>query len=153
MRLISSLYTLILMAAIIATMIIVVFGNRLLEFFSKHFPSITSIFAAILTNRMLFTTCIMLLLILTMYKFIPNRKTSFAKELPGAVISSLGWYGFSVLFSVYVDHSANFSYMYGSLATFVIGLIWMYSCMIIVFCGAELNSFLNDRYAKSTDTD
>lgn len=153
MRIISSLYTLILMVAIIATMIIVVFGNRLLDLFSKYLPNITNIFAAILFNKMLFTTCVMLLIILTMYKFIPNRKTSFAKELPGAVLSSLGWYGFSVLFSLYVDHSSNFSYMYGSLATFVIGLIWLYFCMIIVFCGAELNSFLGDMYLKNTDTD
>lgn len=144
-RTISALYTLVLMAAIIATIIIVVFGNQLLHFMSLHLPSIAVIFAAILTNKMLLTTCGMLLIILTMFKFIPNRKTSFAKELPGALLASFGWYGFSALFSVYIDNSPNFSYMYGSLTTLIIGLLWMYFCMIIVFYGAELNTFIDNK--------
>lgn len=145
-RIISTLYTLVFMASIIATMIIVVFGNRLLDVLSRYSPHVASIFEAILTNKMLFTICIMLFIILIMFKFIPNRKTNFAKEIPGALLASFGWYGFSVLFSLYVDHSPNFSYMYGSLATLIIGLMWMYFCMIIVFYGAELNYFIEHRF-------
>lgn len=150
-RIISTLYSLIFMASIILTMITVVFGNRLLQFLGIYFPSISILFSAILNNKLLFTLCIMLLIMLLMYRFVPNRKTNFARELPGAAMSALSWYGFSILFSLYVDYFPNFSNMYGSLTTLIISLIWIYFCMIIVFFGAELNYFLMHRKASSSN--
>ena len=57
-----------------------------------------------------------------------ERKNAWKKysdeEIPGAFFSALGWYLFTALYSLYVDHSPNFSYMYGSLATIIIALIY-----------------------------
>ena len=81
-------------------------------------------------------------LFLLMYLFIPTRKSSITKEFPGAVFSAVGWYGFSYCYSLYVAHSPNFSYMYGSLTTLIFALVWIYVCMLILFLGAELNTLI-----------
>ena len=78
------------------------------------------------------------------FSLVSRRGKKFYKEIPGASFSALGWYLFTALYSLYVGHSPNFSYMYGSLATIIIALIWMYACMIIIFLGAEINYFIND---------
>lgn len=90
------------------------------------------------TGSLLFP-CVLMVIFLCMYKYVPNRKTTFFNELPGAVFAATGWFLFSYFYSVYVNHSPNFSLMYGSLSTLVFALMWMYFCMIIVFLGAELN--------------
>ena len=81
-------------------------------------------------------------LFLLMYLFIPTRKSSITKEFPGAVFSAVGWYGFSYCYSLYVAHSPNFSYMYGSLTTLIFALVCIYVCMLILFLGAELNTLI-----------
>ena len=85
---------------------------------------------------------ILLFFFLIMYIVLPNRKTSLIYELPGAILSSLGWIGFSYGFAFYIDNMANFSYVYGSLTAIVLLLLWVYFCMYILFIGAEVNYFL-----------
>ena len=47
--------------------------------------------------------------------------------------------GFSYLFSFYIDNFSNYSATYGSLTAVVLCMLWFYSCMYIMFIGAELN--------------
>ena len=141
-RLLSTIYTISFLLIIIATLLIFIFGNNLADIILPVSPYIASIIRIILNKKMLLFPAILLLVFLSMYTFIPNRRSSFAKELPGAVMSTVGWCLFSTFYSLYVEHSNNFSYMYGSLTTLIFALFWIYSCMLILFLGAELNIFL-----------
>lgn len=141
-RLMSTIYTISLLLLIITTLILLVFGNQLINITKVFVPHIAIILSSILNNRMILFPCFMIILFLLMYRFIPTRKSSITKEFPGAVFSALGWYFFSYFYSLYIDHSPNFSYMYGSLTTLILALIWIYACMIILFLGAELNTLL-----------
>lgn len=144
-RLMSTVYTIALLVLIITTLVLLVFGNQLITLIEVLVPRIAVVLSAVLNNRMLLFPSLMILLFLLIYVFIPTRKTSLAKEFPGAVFSTAGWYVFSYCYSLYVDHSANFSYMYGSLTTLIFALVWIYICMIILFLGAELNIFLSNK--------
>lgn len=42
------------------------------------------------------------------------RRVPFASQLPGALTATIGWLGFSFLYSFYVDHISNYSSIYGS---------------------------------------
>lgn len=79
------------------------------------------------------------------YKWIPNRVSSFRKQFPGALIATLGWVAVSVGCSIYMDNFTNFSYIYGSMAGIMILLLWLYFCMSMVFYGAEVNYFLENK--------
>ena len=60
-------------------------------------------------------------------------------------IATLGWVAVSVGCSIYMDNFTNFSYIYGSMAGIMILLLWLYFCMSMVFYGAEVNYFLENK--------
>ena len=49
---------------------------------------------------------------------------------------------YSWAFSYYIDNYAHYSITYGSLATIVIFILWVYGTMNIVLIGAEINVVL-----------
>ena len=63
---------------------------------------------------------------------------------PGALLSAAGWILFSYLYSIYTRFFPRSSHLYGSMATLVILMLWLYFCMIIFLCGAEVNKLLTD---------
>lgn len=144
LRLISLLYTFALVIILILTFALTVFGNSILEMISAAFPSTVGIAGVVGFLRWVVTLLLLVLFFMLIYTVVPERKTKFMNELPGAVVSSLGWVGFSALFSFYIDNFANYVNIYGSLATIVILLLWLYFCMIILFFGAELNDMLRE---------
>lgn len=145
-RLLSTIYTLLFIIIILATLLLLVFGNQLVELSSSVAPRFSTFLAAVMDSRAILFPGGLLLLFLFMFKFIPNRKSSIAKEFPGALIAALVWYLFSYFYSIYVNYSPNFSIMYGSLTTLIFALVWLYFCMIILFFGAEFNTFITKKY-------
>lgn len=146
LRIHATFYTIVFILIIILSLVLMVFGNRLLDFINLHWPIVGSVIQFILKLRVLIFMGVLTLFLLLVYKVIPNRKTKFRYELPGAVFSSVGWWVFSYAFSIYVDMSSGFSVTYGSLATLVFIMLWLYFCMNVLFIGAELNAFLQKRY-------
>lgn len=141
-RLFSTVYTIIFLFSIIASLLLLVFGNKLVSFISLFLPGIAKILTGILNNKLLLFPFSLLIIFVILYKYIPDRKSTFLNELPGAIFSSVGWFAFSYIYSLYVNYSTNFSNMYGSLSTLVFALIWLYTCFIILFLGAEINVFI-----------
>lgn len=141
-RLFSTVYTIIFLFSIIASLLLLVFGNRLVSFISLFLPGIAKILTGILNNKLLLFPFSLLIIFVILYKYVPDRKSTFLNELPGAIFSSVGWFAFSYIYSLYVNYSNNFSNMYGSLSTLVFALIWLYTCFIILFLGAEINVFI-----------
>jgi membrane protein len=65
--------------------------------------------------------------------------------LPGAALSTAVWFPAAAAFGWYVRHFAAYSLFYGSLATAVVLLIWLYILSVIVLVGAEYNALLYPR--------
>lgn len=144
LRIVSIIYTVGLIAALAVVLILMVFGNKILDFILVEFPVMNAFANAVRVIRWLVTFGILILFFLFLYTIIPERKTKFKNELPGAVVSAVGWIGFSALYSFYIDNFGNHSKVYGSLTAVVLFLLWMYTCMIILFVGAEINVMLRD---------
>ena len=141
-RLLSAVYTLIFAVSRILLLVICVFGNTLYGWIVVRLPFLADFTLLVISMRTLFGLAFLTLFFLLIYIFIPNRKTRVFNELPGALLSSAGWMGFSFLYSFYIDNMSNFSSMYGSLTAVVLCMIWLYACMLILFLGAELNALL-----------
>jgi membrane protein len=76
----------------------------------------------------------------------PDRKPPrFVWVLPGAVVSALLWVAASSAFSWYVGTLGNYTATYGSLATVVVFMTWLWLSATIVLVGAELNSELEQQ--------
>ena len=143
LRGISAFYTLVFAILLILMLVLLVFGNQLYEFIMIQLPIFRNLAMMVLNLRSLFTMAILTLFFLMVYLVLPNRKSSFFRELPGAIISAGGWLLFSYLFSYYIDNMGNYSYTYGSLAAIAISMLWLYFCMFILFIGAEINMILS----------
>ena len=77
-----------------------------------------------------------------MYTYIPSARLRYVYQLPGAVFSAVVWYAFSWIFSMYVNSTDSYS-LYGSLATPVIMMFWLYFCIYIFLIGAFINKFFH----------
>ena len=141
LRLMSTVYTIALLVLIIATLLLLVFGNQLIGLIEVFIPRLAVILSAILNNRMILFPSFMILLFLLMYLFIPTRKSSITKEFPERFSRQSAGTDFPTVIRSTL-HSPNFSYMYGSLTTLIFALVWIYVCMLILFLGAELNTLI-----------
>ena len=73
------------------------------------------------------------------------RTLSWHTVLPGAALATAIWFPTTIAFGWYVRHFAAYSLFYGSLATAVVLLIWLYIISILVLVGAEFNALLYPR--------
>lgn len=77
------------------------------------------------------------------YRFAPDRKSHRARWIwPGAIIAAVLWLLACAIFSFYVERLGNFEATFGSLATAVVLLLWMYNSALITVLGATINAEL-----------
>ena len=139
LRIYSSLYTISLIIGIIASLSILVFGNLVLSLVHKHMPLVYGIVSVIFSLRGIYIPIILTFIFVVFYKLVPNKKLKMADHIPGALFAALGWEVFSFAYSIYIDYFADASYLYGSLTSIILMLLWIYICMYILFLGAEIN--------------
>ncbi len=138
LRLESILYMLGLIIVIILSLGLSVFGSSFVERILEFFPRLQNLSFLSQGVRLVCSISLLTLIFDLVYLLAPLRKSNFIAQLPGALVSAVGWVGFSFLYSFYVDNLANFS-VYGSLAAVVLFMLWMYVCFYILFIGAEIN--------------
>lgn len=79
------------------------------------------------------------LVFLLLYKFIPAARTRWRYVWPGALLAALLFELSRSLFILYLDNLVNFELVYGSLASIIILLIWIYYSAFIMIMGAEFS--------------
>ena len=139
-----------LMFAIICSLILAVFGQKIVHLLSHLFPALANFVFLASVSRFGVLFVLLTTLFLGLYLLVPSRRSTLRAELPGAVLSALGWILFSWLYSFYLAR-AN-SYIYGSLTSAVFIMLWLYACIYILFLGAELNCYIRHKtHTKEND--
>lgn len=139
----ACIYTVGMIAVAIITLALMVFGQDIYEFLSLKFPSISPTLRLLLKLRFVLTFLILTVVFLAIYKGVPGIKIKLITLLPGAAGAAAAWLLFTWLFSLFIRFGGGFS-TYGSLATIVISLLWMYWCMYIILLGASVNQFIRE---------
>ena len=150
-RLLSVIYTIIFMILMSALMVVHFFGSDIAKKIINKWPSLFNPTILILSLKGVFAFVAVLIFILLMYYQLPNRKSKFVRELPGAAAASLLWMLITNGFSFYIKHLSKNSYMYGSLTSIILIMMWLYICMQMVFYGAEINYFIGELMDKSAE--
>ena len=128
---------------IICGVIAAAFGCvRLVGYFSKDLYRLA--FQYDLASGALITALgvIMLLLLVPLYMLAQRRRCSLRDVLPGILLSLAAWMILSAAFSYYVEKVAHYSMLYGSIATIVVVLLWLYMSGMVLILGAEFNGVL-----------
>lgn len=163
LRLRACVYTIIMLVMLILLIVIVVFGEKIMAVSTSVLPRLSIFFDFLIQIRAVFVIAVLVLFLWALYTWLPfrlgenpffekkerqkhiSKKMKIGKhalgELPGAVFTAFAWYLASWLFSEYVNRFSGFS-TYGSMATVVIIMFWLYMCFYIVFMGAIINRML-----------
>lgn len=142
LRIIASFYTVTMIIAIMFMLLIMVFSKQLETIIESNFPSLAFIFSFSSYFKFLIVILTATFIFALIYTFIPSAKMKFIYQMPGAVFSAVVWYIFSWLFSIYVNYPGSFT-VYGSIATPLILMMWLYFCIYILLIGAFINKFFH----------
>ncbi len=144
-RVIALVYTVLLAVLLIVLMVGLVFGNRLGDYLFGILDMNKGIFMPIWNITRLIMPFIALIVVLyIIYKFIPRKYLRDASVWPGVIFTSLGWYTFSLIFSIYVDNYSKYNQLYGSIGSVFILLIWLYGSCTLLVLGAEINAQIQE---------
>lgn len=141
-RLICSGYTVLFVAACVASLLLLVLGGSIQRLIIRLFPVVSAFTRYVISFRSFLALTVLVIVFTGLYTLVPVRSHSMKSQLPGALFSTLGWIVFSGLFSIYFNNFSNYSYMYGSLTAVVVLMLWLYICICILLIGAELNYHL-----------
>ncbi len=144
MRIWSAFYTLFMIVAVVLVLVGGVFGRRIRDLAERYFYEFPVSVKAIFGYRDIIMIAVLFFLFLFFYTVLPAQKMKIRKQVPGSIFSAVGWWIFSGLFSIYTMHYNSYS-MYGSLATVIIMMLWLYAGMYIMFIGAQINYCLTFR--------
>ena len=124
---------------------------NLLEPIFLHISFINLIDLAKLWNWFRFVILIVVIagMLHALYRSASVHNPKAKNTLPGAVIASLLITTVSAVFSAVISFSVKYSLVYGSLASMIILLFWLYILGNIIIIGALINQEINE---QSTDT-
>lgn len=76
------------------------------------------------------------------YYVAPEAKQRFVWVLPGACTSTILWFGASSLFRIFVSKFGSYNLTYGSIAAFIVLIVWLWISGFIFLLGAEINALM-----------
>lgn len=143
LRLVASSYTVVMLAVMLLSLLVMVFGDQLMSILLLRMPQLKHLADFLMQFRFLAIWALLAVVFAAMYAFVPGRKRNFREQIPGAAFTAVTWSVFSWGFSLYADRSVSYR-VYGSLALIVIAMIWLYFCMYLLLFGAYVNSRMSD---------
>jgi len=84
---------------------------------------------------------VILITILAMFKILPNKFLSVKAVLAGATLTTIAWCITSYGFSFYVNYFSTYHILYGSLASVIVLITWVYLSAFVILLGGSLNAF------------
>ncbi|MBZ0285942.1 MAG: YihY/virulence factor BrkB family protein [Anaerolineae bacterium] len=79
-----------------------------------------------------------------LFRYVPARHVHWDAVWPAAIFGAVGWELAKAGFVLYTSRVVNFQFVYGSIATAIVLLLWAYLIAAIFLFSAELCAQLND---------
>ena len=145
LRLAACLYIVLLLAAVLLSLLIMVFGNSIIGLIEGIIPQTSYLFDLLLHFRSLFVWAVLTVVIALMYAYVQGTRQGFKMQLPGAVFAAVAWSVMTWAFSIYIDVFNGFT-TYGNLTTIIILMLWLYAAMYIIMAGAYMNRYFKPAF-------
>lgn len=147
-----NLLALAITAAAVAMAVVALIAITALGYLQKLFPHLPG-FVAVIWKIVVYVVLALgaAAAAATLYRYGPDRKKAKWEWItPGSILAAALWLFLTLGFGFYVSRFGNYNKTYGSLATVVILVTWMYLSAYVFLFGAELNSELEHQTAKDT---
>ena len=140
--------TIIFIIAVIVSLVLLVFGNRINIFLQEKFNIFNKLINLLLKGKVIISIILLTIILSLLYKFIPKHNYKLKYQIPGAVFGAIACNMVSIFYSIYIDVFTGFSFMYGSLTTIVLAMLWIYACMYSILLGAAINKTISKNVEK-----
>ena len=127
------------------TLALVVVGRRALYFLSGFLPLSETFISVWGYLRFIILGLVMAISLGILYQLALGQRRPLREVLPGVGSSLAAWLLLSMAFSYYVENMARYAQLYGSIATIVVVLLWLYMSGQVLILGAELSASLIHR--------
>ena len=136
------LYTVLLIAAIALTLVLMSVSDRLLAYCVANLG--LPVFIAELWAKLRFPLAAVVgyFALFLLYALAQDGRQPWRNIWPGTLAALAAWMGLSWLYAWYVEHIAHYSLLYGSIGTVIVLLIWLNLSATALIMGAELNGTL-----------
>lgn len=148
-RFISIVYSLGFLLVLILTLVLHVFGGRMLTFLRGLDAPVLNFIIDILNLRFFLLMILQCFLFTAMFMVLPNGRNRFVTSLPGGLLSSIGWQVFTNLYSVYISNYSGYANVFGSVYAIALSMLWLYFCLCILLYGGALNRYLIEDAKKN----
>ena len=138
----SIVFSVLLIAGLYIVIIILFAGSELAEIINSIIPVI-DISGGWNDIRLLLIGGIELLLFWGIY-LLSRKKGEPYETFPGALLATIAMSAVNHVFSVFIAESIKYSLVYGSLASMILLMLWLYFSSMVIYGGAALNIVLRD---------
>ena len=127
---------------VVCSFVLVVAGRMLLHQLARMVPLPVHLIESVRGTGFWMMIALVFVFLMLFNKIVPNLHLGFREVWPGALFSLVAWVLVSWCFSFYVDNMAQYSVLYGSLATAIVLMLWLYLVSMILLMGPQLNHTL-----------
>jgi membrane protein len=147
----SILYTVGLVAVVIATAIFRLIGPWAAQRFANRLGLATAVANVWTWLRWPVVVLLLLLVVALIYYLGPNIDQPFRYVTPGSISAVVVWIVASLLFSAYVDNFGNYGATYGSLGGMVVLLLYFFVSAMVLLLGAEINAAIHPAHGPRSE--
>lgn len=146
--LLSIAFSLFFLLMVYFGILVMLTGGRFMAFLDDHLPFIA---LSGMWNwlRFVLLFAIAYVMISIVYASAQPRHDKYP-IFAGSIVGTLLLVAVSIIFSLFISASARYPLVYGSLASIVLMMLWLYTCCIVLLCGAVVNVVLRDLRREKT---
>lgn len=143
----SLIFTVSLIIVLLIALLVPIFGQQFvfeLFYFLGAEDSFVTFWGYV---QWLLPLLLIFIVLLLLYWIIPytEPRLHIMTVIPGTVFSTVSWVGLIYAFSIYVNHFSNITSTYGSIASVILLMLWLYFTGMILIFGGLLNATMQKR--------
>ena len=135
---ISFIFSVLFLFAIYGSALIVVSGEWLTQLLDEHL-GIFEFTAAWSWLRFFILFLLLFIVIYSVYLISAPKHATKMSRFPGAIVAAVILVVVSMFFSQLITASIRYEVLYGSLASFIILMVWLYTCSLILIMANVIN--------------
>lgn len=138
----SIVFALVLLAAIYFAMLVMLTGRSFIKFVNELLPFI-DISRSWNWIRFLVMGGLFFVLIWGVFESVKRNDDEYT-TFPGTAVTTVALVVVSLVFSFFISNSVKYSLVYGSLASLILLMFWLFACCNVIYIGAAINIALRD---------
>lgn len=138
-RLFSFLMVFFLIIGIVSLMLVMGFGQTILEYVLPKLGLPNEILTTFRTLKWPVTAAVLFIILTMLYYYVPSAKVHFRTILPGAVFTTICWMGVTQFYGIYIANFSKSISSYGLIGGFIFFIIWLNVAATLIIVGGVIN--------------